>query len=195
MSVWQGAGMSNGVSYPVFRTSDPAEALAMARRLLALGELEYAEVSVDVELRAVAEVLRLRRALPDAWFGEFPAPELSADTSGDADDLLPLLPLWASMLDRPVGSAEDRITTLVGANYGSIRWHQVIWPEAPELGYGGRVEHDGVTLLFNCDPSGTDRRPGTHTVCVNVHRTRDAHRYAAWLAERVDQSVIGPPHF
>lgn len=28
-----------------------------------------------------------------------------------------------------------------------IRWEQLIWPEVPELGYGGRVEHDGVTLV------------------------------------------------
>lgn len=207
--VWQGARMSNGVSYPVFRTSDPAAALTLARRLLTLGEREYAQVSVDVELCTVAEVLRLRQALPDTWFRtenddfwardpderaelrfDFHAPELSQDT----DDLRPLLPLWASMLDRPVGSVEDGFTALVGANYGLIRWNQVIWPEVPELGYFGRVEHDGVTLVFNCDATGADREVGTHTVCVDVHRTRNAQRKAAWLAEQVGRPVIGPPY-
>ncbi|WP_133900203.1 hypothetical protein [Streptomyces sp. KS 21] len=201
--------MSNGVSYPVFRTSNPAAALALARRLLTLGEREYAQVSVDAELCTVTEVLRLRGSLPDAWFRtenddfwlrdpneraelrfEFHAPELSEKTG----ELLPLLPLWVSMLDQPVGSVEDEFTALVGANYGWIRWDQAIWPEVPELGYGGRVEHDGVTLVFNCDAAGTDRQVGTHTVCVDVHRTHDAQRYAAWLAERVGLSVIGPPY-
>ncbi|MFB7180701.1 hypothetical protein ACFCYI_23720 [Streptomyces sp. NPDC056257] len=201
--------MSNGVSYPVFRTSDRAAALAMARRLLALGEREYAQVSVDVELRTVAEVLRLRRALPDAWFrtendefwvrarheraerpGEFHAPELSED----ADDLGPLLPLWASMSERPVGSVEDDFTALVGRNHGLIHWDQLIWPQVPERGYGGRVEHDRVTLVLNCDEAGTETQVGTHTVCVGLHRTRDAGRYATWLAEQVGRSVIGPPY-
>ncbi|WP_369149055.1 hypothetical protein [Streptomyces sp. R44] len=201
--------MSNSVSYPVFRTSDPAAALGTARRLLALGEREYAQVSVDAELCTIAEVLRIRRALPDAWFRtenddfwarepaeraelrfEFHASELSEDT----DDLVSLLPLWASMLDRPVGSVEDRFTTLVDANYGSIRWDQVIWPEVPERGYGGRVEHDGVTLVFNCDATEANREVSTHTVYVSVHRTPGAQQYAAWLAEQIGQAVIGPPY-
>ncbi|WP_405827816.1 hypothetical protein [Streptomyces sp. NBC_00105] len=108
--VWQGAGMSNGVSYPVFRTSDPAAALALARRLLALGEREYAQVSVDVELCTVAEVLRLRRALPDAWFrtendaiwarvvdedANLRTDWHASELSEEADDLAPLLPIGA----------------------------------------------------------------------------------------------------
>ncbi|GAA3387018.1 hypothetical protein [Streptomyces roseoviridis] len=76
--------------------------------------------------------------------------------------------------------------------HGSIRWHQVIWPAVLERGYDGRVEHDGVTLVFNCDDPGTDRRIGTHTVCVDVHGTGDWRGYAAWLAEQVGLAVIGP---
>ncbi|MFF2776115.1 hypothetical protein ACFVU3_14515 [Streptomyces sp. NPDC058052] len=202
--------MSNGVSYPVFRTSDPAVALATGRRLLALGAREYAQVSVDVELRTVTEVLELRRSLPDAWFRteseEFWAREFddaqaglrcdwhAAELSEDPDDLAGLLPLWASMVDQPVGSVEDAFTTLVGTRYGSIRWDQVIWPAVPERGYDGRVQHDGVTLVFNCDAPGTDRQIGTHTVCVDVHRTGDSQGHAAWLAEQIGQAVIGPPY-
>ncbi|WP_331764165.1 hypothetical protein OG944_39085 (plasmid) [Streptomyces anulatus] len=209
IDVWQGAHMSNGVSYPVCRTSDPAAALATGRRLLALGDRDYAQVSVDVELCTVAEVLELRQVLPDAWFRteneEFWAREFdaqaglrcdwhAAELSEDADGLVLLLPLWASMLDQPVGSVEDAFTALVGARYGSIRWDQVIWPAVPERGYDGRVNHDGVTLVFNCDDAGTTRQIGTHTVCVDVHKTEVSQSYAAWLAEQIGQAVIGPPY-
>ncbi len=208
IDVWQGAHMSNGVSYPVFRTSDPAAALATGR-LLALGDRDYAQVSVDVELCTVAEVLELRQVLPDAWFctenEEFWAREFdaqaglrcdwhAAELSADADGLVLLLPLWASMLDQPVGSVENAFTALVGARYGSIRWDQVIWPAVPERGYDRRVNHDGVTLVFNCDDAGTTRQIGTHTVCVDVHKTEVSQSYAAWLAGQIGQAVIGPPY-
>ncbi|MER8047431.1 hypothetical protein [Streptomyces sp. NPDC094032] len=201
--------MSNGVSYPVFRTSDPAAALATARHLLALGEREYAQVSVEVELRTVAEVRELRQALPDSWFRteneEFwaGAPDArtlvrcdwhAAELPEDMDGLAPLLPLWASMVDQPVGGVEDAFAALVGTRYGVIRWDRMIWPAVPEYGYDGRVEHDGVTLVFNGDDAGADRRIGTHTVCVDVQSTRDSQTYAACLAERIGQALIGPPH-
>ncbi|MFB7044262.1 MULTISPECIES: hypothetical protein [unclassified Streptomyces] len=209
IDVWQGAHMSSGVSHPVFRTSDPVAALAAARQLLALGDRDYAQVSVDVELCTVAEVWELRRLLPDAWFRteneEFWAREFdakaglrcdwqAAELSEDADGLVDLLPLWASLLDQPVGSVEDAFTALVGPRYGSIRWDQVIWPAVDERGYNGRVEHDGVTLVFNCEDPGTDWQIGTHTVCVNVQKTGDSQSYAAWLAEQIGQAVIGPPY-
>ncbi|MEV6681548.1 hypothetical protein AB0N09_32450 [Streptomyces erythrochromogenes] len=201
--------MSSGVSYPVFRTSDPAEALAMAWRLLALGEREYAEVSVEAELRTVPEVLRLRRGLPDAWFRtenddlwasrpddptewcyEHPASELSEEP----DDLGPMLPIWVSMPDQSLGSVEESFAGLAGANFGSISWRQLIWPQAPERGYDGRVEHDRVTLVLNCNADGTDLEAGTHTVCIGLQRTPEAEGYAAWLAGQVGRTVIGPPY-
>ncbi|MFJ3104924.1 hypothetical protein [Streptomyces sp. NPDC086835] len=42
--------MSEPAAYPVFRTT----------QLLEVGDQRYAEVSVDVELRTVREVLRIR---------------------------------------------------------------------------------------------------------------------------------------
>ncbi|MFJ3970640.1 hypothetical protein ACIPYR_21205 [Streptomyces parvus] len=61
--------MSNPIGYPVFRTADPVQALRVARQLVAAGDVRYAQVSVDVELRTVPDVLRIREALPDVWFG------------------------------------------------------------------------------------------------------------------------------
>ncbi|MFJ2859703.1 MULTISPECIES: hypothetical protein [unclassified Streptomyces] len=107
-----------------------------------------------------------RQVLPDVWFPmeseEFWARESdaraglwcdghAAELSEGADGLVLLLPLWASMPDRPVGGAEDGFTALVGARYGSIHWDQVIRPTVPEHGYDGRVHHEAVTLVFNCD--------------------------------------------
>ncbi|WP_331727729.1 hypothetical protein [Streptomyces sp. NBC_00158] len=63
----------------------------------------------------------------------------------------------------------------------------------PEHGYDGRVEHDGVTLVFNCDGAGTARPTGTHTVCVDVRKAGDSPGHAAWPAER-GRSGIGPPY-
>ncbi|MFJ4958095.1 hypothetical protein [Streptomyces sp. NPDC088739] len=98
-----------------------------------------------------------RQVLPDVWFPmeseEFWARESDAraglwcdghagELSEGADGLVLLLPLWASMPDRPVGGAEDGFTALVGARYGSIHWDQVIRPTVPEHGYDGRVHHE-----------------------------------------------------
>ncbi|MER6345172.1 hypothetical protein ACWC10_34430 [Streptomyces sp. NPDC001595] len=60
--------MSKPIAYPVFRTTDAVLALRVARQLVAVGDWQCAEVSVDVELCTVPEVLRIREALPDAWF-------------------------------------------------------------------------------------------------------------------------------
>ncbi|MFE5813150.1 hypothetical protein ACFQ6S_07060 [Streptomyces sp. NPDC056479] len=114
--------MSNPIAYPVFRTTDPVTALRVARQLMAVGDQQYADVSVDVELCTVPEVLRIREALPDAWFrkedveewardpsdptglhGGVHAPELSSDPGF----LSWHLPLWASMEYRRVGSVEE----------------------------------------------------------------------------------------
>ncbi|MFI8365196.1 hypothetical protein ACIGD1_34215 [Streptomyces sp. NPDC085612] len=201
--------MSTGISYPVFRTSDPAEALAMAWRLIAMGERAYAEVSVEAELCTVPEVLRLRRGLPDGWFrtenDDFWARERddptewryeyhASELSEEPDDLGPMLPIWVSMLDQPLGSVEDSFAGLAGANFGSISWRQLIWPQAPELGYDGRVEHDRVTLVLNCNAEGTDLEAGTHTLCIGLQRRPEAEGYAAWLAGQVGGTVIGSPY-
>ena len=50
------------IAYPVFRTTDPALALGVARQLVAVGEQPYAEFSVDVELPTAREALRMREA-------------------------------------------------------------------------------------------------------------------------------------
>lgn len=203
--------MSNPIAYPVYRTTDPGLALSVARQLVAVGDQQYAEVSVDVELCTVPEVLRIRKALPDAWFrkedvedwardpsdptglhGGVHAPELSSDP----DFLSSHLPLWASMGYRAVGSIEEEFATLVGPNIGEIWWSSLIWPDVPDRGVYGEANNARVSLLFNCRAQGLDKRSDDHTVLVHVRRrNRDGseERHASWLAEQIGQSVIGPP--
>ncbi|MFL9680681.1 MULTISPECIES: hypothetical protein [Streptomyces] len=203
--------MSNPIAYPVFRTTDPALALHVARQLVAVGDRQYAEVSVDVELCTVPEVLRIREALPDAWFrkedvedwardrsdptglhGGVHAPELSSDP-----DFLALhLPLWAAMEYRAVGSVEEEFAALVDPNIGEIWWSGLIWPDVPDRDIHAEANHAGVSLLFNCRAQALDEHADDHTVLVHVRRrNRDGseERHAAWLAEQIGQSVIGPP--
>ncbi|MEU9237621.1 hypothetical protein [Streptomyces subrutilus] len=203
--------MSNPIAYPIFRPTDPVLALRVARQLVAVGDRQYAEVSVDVELCTVPEVLRIREALPDAWFrkedvedwardpsdptglhGGVHAPQLS----NDLDFLSSHLPLWASMEYRPVGSVEEEFAALVGPNIGEIWWSSLIWPDVPDRDIHGEANNARVPLLFNCRTQDLDQRSGDHTVLVHVRRgNRDGseERHASWLAEQIGQSVIGPP--
>ncbi|MCX5008905.1 hypothetical protein OHB05_41000 [Streptomyces sp. NBC_00638] len=203
--------MSSPVAYPVFRTTDPLLALRVARQLVAVGDQQYAEVTVDVELCTVPEVLRMGEALPDAWFrkedvedwardpsdptglhGGVHAPELSSDP----EFLASHLPLWASMECRAVDSVEEEFAALVGPNIGEIWWSSLIWPDVPDRGIPGEANNARVSLLFNCRTQSLDERSDDHTVLVHVRRgNRDGseERHALWLAEQIGQSVIGPP--
>ncbi|MFF3013785.1 hypothetical protein [Streptomyces sp. NPDC057939] len=203
--------MSNPIAYPVHRTTDPVLALSVARQLVAVGDQQYAEVSVDVELCTVPEVLRMREALPDAWFrkvdvedwardpsdptglhGGVHAPELSTDP----DFLASHLPLWASMEYRAVDSIEEQFAALVGSNIGEIWWSSLIWPDVPDRDIPGEANNARVSLLFNCRTKSLDERSDHHTVLVHVRRgSRDGseERHASWLAEQIGGSVIGPP--
>ncbi|GHF77772.1 hypothetical protein [Streptomyces griseosporeus] len=202
--------MSNDVAYPVFRTADRDLALRAARRLVAFGARPWSQVSVETEVPTAAEAIRLRDALPEAWFtcwhldapilaapgvpdltGGVPARELPGDPVG----LQPYLPLSLSMLDQPVGTVEDRFAKVVGGHMAAIRWSSLSWPAAPERDLYGEDKHAEVTLLLNCDSRELDAPADTHLVLVHVRRHNgDGYedRFAQWLAERVGQRLIGP---
>ncbi|MBC9714995.1 hypothetical protein H9Y04_20810 [Streptomyces sp. TRM66268-LWL] len=200
--------MSNDVAYPVFHTPDPALALAVARQLLSVGDQEYVQVSVDVELPRVQDVLHVSRALPDAWFRK-EGDDWESDPTGlnagvhapqlpsEAAFLSEHLPLWASMLDQPAGSIEDTFTAVAGKYVAEIRWDSLGWPEVPERGLGAEYSHAVVTVLFNTGTREMDEWSHGHTVLVHVRRSGGGYdeRHASWLAEQVGQTVIGPPQF
>ncbi|WP_371614213.1 hypothetical protein [Streptomyces sp. NBC_00454] len=205
--------MSNPIAYPVFRTPDPVLALRVARQLAAVGDEQYAEVSVDIELCTVPEVLRIREALPDAWFCKEDVEDWARDPSDptglhagvhapelstDPDFLSSHLPLWASMLDQPLGSIEAEFTALVGPNFGEIQWRSLLWPDVPDHGIAGEANNARVSLLFNSRVQGFAERSDDHTVLVHVRRRNhdgSEERHAAWLAEQIGRSIIGPPQW
>ncbi|WP_158716002.1 hypothetical protein [Streptomyces sp. NRRL B-24720] len=205
--------MSNDVAYPVFRTPDPALALRVARQLLGVGDLEHAKVDVDVELPRVEDALLILRTMPDAWFrtedvddwvrDESDPTGLHAGVHGpqlsvDAAFLTTHLPLWASMLDQPVGSIEDTFTAVASTYMAEIRWYFFGWPEVPEHGLCADYKHAEVTVLFNAATREMDEWSDGHTVLVHVRdRSNNGYseRHASWLAKQVGQTVIGPPQF
>ncbi|MGX1267287.1 hypothetical protein [Streptomyces phaeoluteigriseus] len=203
--------MSSPIAYPVFRNTDPVPALGVARQLVAVGDLQCASVSVDVELRTVPEVLRIREALPDAWFRKEDVQDWSRDPSDptglhvgvhapelsdEPDFLSSHLPLWASMQYRPLGSVEEKFAALVGSNIGEIWWSSLIWPDVPERDIHAEANNARVSLLLNCRTEGAGERADDHTVLVHVLRRNldgSEERHASWLAEQIGRSVIGPP--
>ncbi|MFG2339527.1 hypothetical protein [Streptomyces yangpuensis] len=206
--------MSNDIAYPVFRTPDLALALSTARRLMEFGRCEYSEVSVYAEFRSVAEVRRVAKELPEAWFqGRAEYEEFDGVPSEEQPPLvlgvqglgLPAdpaayegrLPVECGLSELPVGSIEDAFTAAIGANPGWINWETLCWPDAPEAGFHGESKHAEVTLLFNARTRELDERAEDHTILVHVRsavfggvQTREP--YAHWLAKQVGVTVIGP---
>lgn len=201
--------MSNGVAYPVFRTPDLDLALRVARQMVAFGAQPYSEVSVEAEVPTVAEVRRLRDALPDSWFTcwnmDAPVvpppgiPDLTCSAPArelpdNLADTQAYLPLTVSMLDQPLGSIEDHFAAVMGPHPAEIHWSSLSWPEAPERDLYGEGKHAEVTLLLHCDSRELDARAETHLVLVHVRRHNgDGYRFAEWLAEQIGQKVIGAP--
>lgn len=203
--------MSNDVAYPVFRTPDLGPALRVARQMVAFGAQPWSVVSVEAQAPTIAEVKRLRGALPESWFTcwgmNAPAvpppgiPDLTCSVPAqelpdDLADAEAYLPLAASMVDQPPGSIEDRFAAVIGPYPAEIHWSSLSWPEAPERDVYGEENHADVTLLLNCDSRELDARADTHLVLVHVQRHNGdgyEERFVQWLAEQIGQKVIGPP--
>ncbi|MFD5099818.1 hypothetical protein [Streptomyces albidochromogenes] len=207
--------MSNDIAYPVFCSPDPVLALSMARRLMMFGHCEDSNVSLYGELRSVDEVLRGAKELPEGWFrgqeryGEFddrvPFEDRPAWLVGVRGAGLPTdptayegrLPVEYELLDQPVGSLEHVFTAAIGPSVGEINWHDLCWPDAPEVGFHGESKHAEVTLLLNTSTRQYDEPADHHTVLVHVRSVNIDGRqrgepYAHWIAGQVGLTVIGP---
>lgn len=200
--------MSTSVSYPILRTSDPAPALSVARRLVEFGSRSYSDVSVEAEVPTLAEARRLRDSLPEAWFTSWSAPSdpdpgvpalfrgvPSGELPDDLTSVERFLPFSVSMLDQPLWSIEDHFFEVAGACMGVIHWSSLEWPPAPERDLYGEFKHAEVTLLLNCDSRDLEVRADTHLVLVHVRRRNgDGYedRVAQWVAEQVGREAIGP---
>ena len=134
--------MSHATAYPVLRTTDLAEALEGARRLLRIADLSRTEIWAYAKMTAADEVRRMREAVPEAWYlrdfdivqaaGEetcvVEAPDLPTDTAALAG-LLPLEVVVEEMLLRDVPEGyEETFLSAVGAGPASLAWWWTTWP-------------------------------------------------------------------
>ena len=202
--------MSVDVGYPVLRTTDPALALRTARRLVAVGETEEAQVHAEVALHSADEVLRARNLWPEAAFvrdgpltwqdGEPEDPTglllglLGRDLPTDPAVLGAHLPLRMDLWDQPLDSVEDDVAAVAARNAGLLNWWCLGWPEVPGLGLYADRKHAEVSVLFNTPTPDLDERAGDHTVLVHVRSRGDEDyqlRQAAWVAAQAGLGVIG----
>ncbi|MFD4907871.1 hypothetical protein [Kitasatospora purpeofusca] len=189
--------MGNSRAYPVFRTTDPAEAYARAERLRALLAHCEDEVGLGAELLTAADVRRMAEVLPGVRFdhldartgpaGEFLRFDLDPRTAEDAAPE-PHLPLDV-MVDVPTGSAEERFAAAVGRGTAAVHWRGR-WPADPETGSVGSPKYDGVQIVFHGDQAQWGGRTEHHTVFVHVSKFGDEPR-ARKLAAAIGGEVLG----
>ncbi|WP_404959399.1 hypothetical protein [Streptomyces sp. 147326] len=194
--------MGNSVAYPVYRTTDPAEAYARARLLCGLLARRYEEVRVGPELSTVEDVRRMAALLPDAHYDytemrthpQTDEPlyfEVDVRTATDAE-LAAEVPLDFTYTELPAAVAEEEFVRAVGAGPASIGW-EGCWPDEPELGSYASPKYDGVQLVLNSDECEWSRKvSGVHTVYVHVTKFGDLGR-AERLAAAIGGSVLGGP--
>lgn len=207
--------MSVEIAYPVFRTTDAAEALAIGRRLMAVGIGADAKVWLNARLDTVEDVVRVRDVLPgEAWFNSardlgvkwedgkpVDPPALytgvrGADLPADPDSLSPYLPLQVDLWGRPVGSVEDAFTAAMGRCLAELEWYGLEWPEVPEEDLYRDLKHAEVSVQFHRRTRDWDERADDHTVFVHVRATDDREYEAqrvTWVARHVGLGIIGPP--
>ncbi|WP_411082709.1 hypothetical protein [Streptomyces sp. cmx-18-6] len=197
--------MGISVAYPVFRTTDAAEAYAQAIRLCGLLEELGDEVALFAELTNVADLRRVAAVLPE---GPFDYPDARTDpTTGDfaefglevatADDasLEAELPL-SLMVDVPAGAVgaagavEERFVGAIGRGIASVEWSGR-WPDEPEFAlYGSAAGYDRVSVTFNGDTAQAEQPADHHTVFVQVDKRGDLPR-AERLAALIGGTVLG----
>ncbi|GGY38934.1 hypothetical protein [Streptomyces tanashiensis] len=208
--------MSNDVAYPILRSPDRAEALRVAREMVAVGLQPDSYVTVEAEAHTLDELKRLRDELPDAWvicwddrgvpatpppgLPDLTHPLRAHELPDDLTGAEPYLPLAFSLREQPVGSVEDHFLHAAGASPAELLWECLVWPEALEDEVYGEGTHAEVTLVLNNDSRGLDVPADTHLVLVHVRRTHThdgrmpySEHHAKWLAERIGRKIIGPP--
>ncbi|MGW4704865.1 hypothetical protein [Streptomyces sp. NPDC004285] len=186
--------MGHSRAYPVFRTTDAAEAYARAGRLVALLERLDDTVFVEAEVRTVAEARRLAALLPEPAAdplepvsGEHLLREVDVARAEDAE-IEAALPLCLSG-DVPVGTLGEDLLRALGQGTASVDWHGR-WPDDRDTGRPGSHQYDGVQLVFHGeDVQGAERTPH-HTVFVHLDKREDLTR-ARGLAALVGGEILG----
>ncbi|GAA4954611.1 hypothetical protein ADK41_02610 [Streptomyces caelestis] len=190
--------MGTSRAYPVFRTTDAAEAYRRAGRLCALLEQVEDKVWLFAELPTVRDVRRIAAIAPGPPFDY--AGTRTGPTTGDhlwfdldvtaLDDAAPAghLPLTFS---EEVGRerVEDGILAALGEGMASVEWHGCR-PDDPEADSDGHPKYDGVHVVFHGDEAQYGHWTEEHTVFVHVTKFGDPPR-ARKLAAHIGGEVLG----
>lgn len=173
--------MGNTCAWPVLRTTDLAEALRLAERLLAVASwYRPSSCYVDAWARTDDELRCLSVASPGARVERY----------GEGRTGVP------ASLCLDVGGFEQACEAL-GAWAGITRcyvlWHDLKWPAVPELGLGEEYKYAELQVACNSHDIHCEEWAPEHTVFIHARAGHDER--VAWLAAQVDARVVGPSEF
>ncbi|MFD9006720.1 hypothetical protein ACFV0T_38245 [Streptomyces sp. NPDC059582] len=179
--------MSNSYAQAVLRTTDVAEALRVAGRLLALADTGELEVDFESRVSTPCELERLSRVMPDADWWSYGSDRHGSSRNGDSPS--ECLPIFLSRWCMDPEAVEGFLAA-AGNAPAMVRWDFSGWPEAPEVGLGrGGTRGAYVTVCVNARDLYLEEPATDHTVYVHVKQSEA--RRAAWLAAQVGLQTIG----
>ncbi len=173
--------MGNTRAWPVLRTTDLAEALNLAEKLLSVASWhDPSGCSLSAWARSDDDVRRLTEALPGVRVEPF-----GRDGAALPADLILEVTSFAQ--------AREALGIWAGISRCSVVWDDMKWPPVPELGLGEEYRYAELQVACNSRTIHCEEWAAEHTVFVHT-RAGDDER-PAWLAAQVGSRVVGPAEF
>ncbi|MFJ6566372.1 hypothetical protein ACIQNU_03050 [Streptomyces sp. NPDC091292] len=173
--------MGNTRAWPVLRTTDLAEALTLAEKLLSVALWYRADgCYLDAWARDEDELRRLTEAHPGARVG----------WDGQADGEFPVA---VSLSVPDFAQAGGALRTWADITRCYVLWHDLKWPAVPELGLDVEYKYAELQIASNSHDIYCNEWTAEHTVFIHARPGHDER--AAWLAARAGARVVGPPEF
>jgi hypothetical protein len=180
-SLWQDTDMGHTRAWPVLRTTDLAEALSLAQRLLSVASwYEPSGCYLDAWARNDDDLRRLTDA--------FPGVEVTSYGTDGAD-----LPASVCLGAGTFAQVREALGTWADITRCYVLWHNLKWPSVPDLGLAEEYKYAELQIACNSHDIHCEEWAAEHTVFVHT-RPGDDER-VAWLAAQVDVRVDGPPEF
>ncbi|MEU4345907.1 hypothetical protein [Streptomyces sp. NPDC023838] len=170
--------MGNTQAYPVLRTTELPEALALAQELLMVAS-SYVSAACYLEAwaRTETDLERLTALFPDARFQSY--------GKGGSK-----IPISVNMGLSTFGQAAEALRAGVDICPLYVLWHNMTWPRVPELGL--EEEHKYAELEIACSSHDIycETPAREHTVFIHSRHGDDGR--VAWLASKVGARIVGP---
>ncbi|WP_328830575.1 hypothetical protein OHT77_24140 [Streptomyces sp. NBC_00252] len=170
--------MGNTCAWPILRTTDLAEALTLAEKLLSVASWYNPNAChLNAWVHDDGELRRLIQALLGAgvrWYGKGP---------GD-------FPATVSLGAAAFAQAEEALTTWAGITRCYVLWHDMKWPAVVELGLDEEYKYAELQVACNSHDIHCQEWAAEHTVFIHARPGHEAR--AAWLAARVGARIVGP---